>query len=82
MRTVLVSKLTAHTFISRNPKGTDWLCGDLHGQHDALQNALFESGFDSAVDRLFLLGDVIDRGPKSKALLTWVLATDYPTMSP
>jgi len=77
MRTVLTSKLTAHKFISRNPNGTDWLCGDLHGQYDALQNALFEAGFDSAVDRLFLLGDVIDRGPKSKELLAWVLATDY-----
>jgi len=74
---MLISKLTAHRFISRNPNGTDWLCGDLHGQYDALQNALFEAGFDSAVDRLFLLGDVIDRGPKSEELLNWVLSTDY-----
>jgi serine/threonine protein phosphatase 1 len=55
----------------------DWLCGDLHGQYNSLQRALLEVGFNSAVDRLFLMGDVIDRGPKSKELLNWVLSTDY-----
>ena len=72
-----MSNLTAHKAIARNQNGIDWLCGDLHGQYDSLQRALLEVGFNSAVDRLFLMGDVIDRGPKSKALLTWVLAKDY-----
>ena len=74
---MLISKVTAHCFISRNPKGKDWLCGDLHGQYDALQFALSDAGFRADQDRLFLLGDVIDRGPKSKELLSWVLSTEY-----
>ena len=42
------------------------------------QNAqLGETTANSFLDRLFLLGDVVDRGPKSKELLNWVLATDY-----
>lgn len=77
MVVVLISKLTAHRFVSPNPAGTDWLCGDLHGQYNALQLALSEVGFCLGQDRLFLLGDVIDRGPKSKELLNWVLSTDY-----
>jgi len=72
-----MSNLAAHKAIARNQDGIDWLCGDLHGQYDSLQRALMGVGFNSAVDRLFLMGDVIDRGPKSKALLTWVLAKDY-----
>ena len=70
-------KLTPHQYILRNIKGQDWLCGDLHGQYEALQRALTEVGFNSTLDRLFLLGDVIDRGPKSRELLNWVLSTDY-----
>ena len=73
----MIPKLTAHKFISQNPVGVDWLCGDLHGQFDTLQNELSNVGFDPTRDRLFLLGDVIDRGPKSKELLSWVLSTDY-----
>jgi serine/threonine protein phosphatase 1 len=75
--TILISKLTVHEAIGRNQNGIDWLCGDLHGQYDALQSALSDAGFRSDCDRLFLLGDVIDRGPKSQELLNWVLSTDY-----
>ncbi len=74
---ILVPKISAHRFVSKNPAGTDWLCGDLHGQYCALQRALTGAAFNPAQDRLFLLGDVVDRGPKSKELLNWVLATDY-----
>lgn len=75
--TILLSKLAAHRFVSPNPIGTDWLCGDIHGQYDTLQSALSDVGFRPECDRLFLLGDVIDRGPKSQELLNWVLSTDY-----
>jgi len=70
--TILMSNLTAHKAIARNRNGIDWLCGDLHGQYDALQMTRPEVGFNSSVDRIFLLVDVIDRGPKSKELLNWV----------
>ncbi len=70
-------RLTPHRFFATNPVGVDWVCGDLHGEFDALQTALSEAGFNKAADRLFLLGDTIDRGPESRALLEWVLDTDW-----
>lgn len=70
-------RLTPHRFFSANPAGTDWVCGDLHGEFDLLQTALTSSGVDPLVDRLFLLGDVIDRGPQSRALLEWALVTPW-----
>lgn len=70
-------RLTPHRFFSANPVGTDWVCGDLHGEFDLLQTALASSGIDLLVDRLFLLGDVIDRGPQSRALLEWALVTPW-----
>ncbi|OZC35340.1 hypothetical protein B9Q17_06470 [Marinobacter vinifirmus] len=33
-------RLTPHRFIAANPVGVDWVCGDLHGEFDALQAAL------------------------------------------
>lgn len=77
MASTLISKLTTHKLVSRNVYGTDWLCGDIHGQYDALQLALAAKGFQPTRDRLFLLGDVIDRGPKSREMLNWVLSKDY-----
>lgn len=70
-------RLTPHRFFAANPVGVDWVCGDLHGEFNALQAALSEAGFNKAADRLFLLGDTIDRGSKSRALLEWVLDTDW-----
>lgn len=69
--------LVVHKRFTRNPLGRDWVCGDLHGQHDVLMTALDNAGFDPNIDRLFLLGDLIDRGPQSAELLSWVLETDH-----
>lgn len=70
-------RLTPHRFFAANPVGVDWVCGDLHGEFEALQAALSNAEFDTSVDRLFLLGDTIDRGPESRLLLEWVLGTDW-----
>lgn len=53
-----------------NEHGRDFVAGDLHGQYTLLMQVLDEIGFDSSVDRLFLLGDLIDRGPESMQCLT------------
>lgn len=68
--------LVVHKRFTRNTLGRDWVCGDLHGQYDTLMTALDDAGFDPNTDRLFLLGDLIDRGPQSAKLLGWVLETD------
>jgi serine/threonine protein phosphatase 1 len=46
---------------------------DLHGHFDELMTLLEVIEFDSEVDRLFILGDIIDRGPQSAELLWWLM---------
>jgi serine/threonine protein phosphatase 1 len=48
-----------------NSRGKDYVVGDLHGCFDLLQRVLNEVDFDEARDRLFSVGDLIDRGPDS-----------------
>ena len=48
---------------STNPNGRDLIVGDLHGCVSKFRARLDEVGFDPARDRVFALGDLIDRGP-------------------
>lgn len=48
-----------------NTQGTDYVMGDLHGCYSLLQAALDTVNFDPARDRLFSVGDLVDRGPDS-----------------
>lgn len=52
-----------------NTKGRDFVIGDLHGMYDAFQKMLIEIGFDQKIDRMFSVGDLVDRGKKSKLCL-------------
>ncbi|MFD2437195.1 metallophosphoesterase [Modicisalibacter luteus] len=53
-----------------NKRGHDYLVGDLHGQYALLQTMLSRVGFDQDKDRLFCVGDLVDRGPDSLACLS------------
>ncbi len=55
-----------------NKKGRDFLACDVHGCFDKLRAALDERNFDEAVDRLFLGGDMVDRGSQSAEVLDWI----------
>lgn len=57
---------------ARNRHGTDYVVGDIHGCHGLLMDALGRTGFDPECDRLFSVGDLIDRGPKSPECLKLV----------
>lgn len=48
-----------------NTKGTDYCVGDIHGNYDRLIAFLHNIGFDTGKDRLFSVGDLVDRGPSS-----------------
>ncbi len=48
-----------------NTRGKDFVVGDVHGQLDNLRAHLRECQFDESTDRLFSVGDLIDRGPQS-----------------
>ncbi|MCA4078770.1 metallophosphoesterase, partial [Pseudomonas kurunegalensis] len=50
-----------------NRAGRDFAVGDIHGHFTRLQAALDSAGFDPAIDRLFSVGDLVDRGPDSLA---------------
>ncbi|WP_250534906.1 metallophosphoesterase [Caballeronia sp. AZ10_KS36] len=50
-----------------NDIGRDFVVGDLHGCVDALRYLLSEIGFDGSRDRLFSVGDLVDRGTDSLA---------------
>ncbi len=46
--------------------------GDIHGHFTRLQFALDGVGFDASCDRLFSVGDLVDRGPESERSLEWL----------
>lgn len=52
-----------------NTKGRDFAIGDLHGALSAFLNLLENLKFDPAVDRMFSVGDLVDRGPESRQCL-------------
>jgi len=58
-----------HKVIPRNKLGRDFVVGDLHGRYDLLKAAMAEHKFDKKTDRLFSVGDIINRGPQSAKCL-------------
>jgi len=49
------------------------MISDIHGCIEPLNQLLEEIGFDSTTDQLILLGDYVDRGPKSKDVVERVI---------
>jgi serine/threonine protein phosphatase 1 len=54
---------------SANTVGRDFVIGDLHGCRSLLDFALDNVSFDTRIDRLFSVGDLVDRGPSNEACL-------------
>lgn len=55
-----------------NTKGRDIAGGDVHGHFSYLWAELVRIGFDPSVDRLFLTGDLVDRGPENIEAHNWL----------
>lgn len=55
-----------------NIQGRDFAVGDLHGMFSSLEELLESVQFDTQVDRLFSVGDLIDRGPESHRALEFL----------
>jgi serine/threonine protein phosphatase 1 len=49
-------------YFSVNQNGKDYVIGDVHGRYDLVYEALAKANFDETKDRLFCVGDLIDRG--------------------
>ena len=63
-------RVVAH--FETNRRGRDFVVGDIHGMFDHLRVLLAEVGFDGNRDRLFSVGDLVDRGPGSSRALEWM----------
>ena len=55
-----------------NARGRDFVVGDVHGMFTALRALLDGVSFDAEQDRLFSVGDLVDRGPESHEALEWL----------
>lgn len=51
---------------------SEYAIGDIHGCHDSLRSLMDRIGFSPDRDRLWFVGDLINRGPKSLAALRLV----------
>lgn len=59
--------------IECNRAGRDFVVGDIHGYFHVLEALLEHIGFDRHCDRLFSVGDLIDRGPESDRVSEFLL---------
>lgn len=55
-----------------NQLGRDFVVGDVHGCFTELRALLEQVVFDGSRDRLFSVGDLVDRGPESRQVLEWL----------
>jgi serine/threonine protein phosphatase 1 len=59
-------------YFEYNRYGRDFVAGDIHGEFAVLENALVSINFDVKTDRLFCVGDLIDRGPQSSRIIEFL----------
>ena len=57
--------MSLHEWFPLNEKGRDFIVGDIHGCLDLFLDKLKEIDFDFEKDRMFSVGDLVDRGPNS-----------------
>lgn len=56
----------------RNTVGRDFVVGDIHGMFPKLKEMLAALAFEPTRDRLFSVGDLVDRGSESEAAAAWI----------
>lgn len=57
--------IETHKIIQPNESGRDYFVGDIHGRYTQLTDMLRQMRFDRSKDRLFAVGDLIDRGDEN-----------------
>ena len=67
-----------HTeFFTKNRKGRDFVIGDIHAHKKRFLRALTSVNFNPNKDRLFCLGDLIDRGKQPLFILDHLYRSDW-----
>ena len=59
-------------YVPPNRLGRDFVVGDVHGCFRTLDRARAALEFDASRDRLFGVGDLVERGPHSHEALDWI----------
>ncbi len=59
-------------YFPKNHLGRDFVIGDLHGMFHTLEAMMETVSFDKNADRLFSVGDLVDRGPQSERILQFL----------
>lgn len=59
-------------YLPQNNIGKDFVIGDIHGRYDLVFKALEKVNFNIEKDRLFCVGDLIDRGVHSEYVLEFL----------
>ena len=54
---------------------TTFIVGDVQGCYQELEELLTKCGFEKGNDHLWLVGDLINRGPENVAVLDWIINT-------
>jgi len=68
----MVSLMISNKIFEINEKGRDFVVGDIHGCYNQLESELNSVTFNGNLDRLFSVGDLIDKGPDSLKCLNLV----------
>lgn len=64
--------MSAVLTLPENKAGRDFVVGDIHGSFDLLDAALKAVSFDETKDRLICVGDLINRGARSRDCLDYL----------
>lgn len=64
--------MTATLSLPANATGRDFIVGDIHGAFDLLDSALTSVAFDPSKDRVICVGDLINRGSRSRDCLDYL----------
>ena len=68
-----MSGLTRRIAMNGSGGGRDFVVGDVHGCFRTLEWLLDEVAFEPGRDRLFSVGDIVDRGPHSEEAIDWLV---------
>lgn len=66
-----------HIVIPKNKVGRDFVIGDIHAHKKKFLRALASVNFDESKDRLFAIGDLIDRGRQPLFILNLLYEKDW-----
>ena len=53
-----------------------WVIGDVHGHFDSMLSLIEDMNLESN-DHVLILGDLVDRGPKSSQIIDYVLQNEH-----